>query len=236
MYGYGGDSGYQEDASGLKLLGYRYYDSATGRFLTSDPIGDGPNWYSYCGNNPVSNVDPSGLKLTIRGGTDDERAMVMMIILALGTTKEGRALVQELLYGKEEYIIELSRSKSDGSTRGSVTDDTGHRGHYIRIDLDQVENETLWGTDGKVFPITLARALAHEIIHLIKFPGPPQPNEDVVIGLENSIMNELGEKYVRDPLSHGKASPNKSAPGLLTGPFLIPRVGAPGLISQGVKW
>ncbi|MFO0044605.1 MAG: RHS repeat-associated core domain-containing protein, partial [Armatimonadota bacterium] len=35
-FGYAGDFGYQEDASGLKLLGHRYYDSSTGRFLTRD--------------------------------------------------------------------------------------------------------------------------------------------------------------------------------------------------------
>jgi RHS repeat-associated protein len=35
---YAGGFGYQEDAIGLKLLGHRYYDSSTGRFLTRDPI------------------------------------------------------------------------------------------------------------------------------------------------------------------------------------------------------
>ena len=29
--------------------------------MTEDPIKDGLNWYSYCGGNPVSFVDPSGL-------------------------------------------------------------------------------------------------------------------------------------------------------------------------------
>ena len=33
----------------------------TGRFMTEDPIRDGLNWYTYCGNNPVMFVDPSGL-------------------------------------------------------------------------------------------------------------------------------------------------------------------------------
>ncbi len=35
-FGYAGGFGYQEDATGLKLLGHRYYDSSTGRFLTRD--------------------------------------------------------------------------------------------------------------------------------------------------------------------------------------------------------
>jgi len=61
-FGYGGLFGYQSDAdSGLKLLGHRYYDSSTGRFLTRDPIYSGRNWYAYCENNPLSFADPTGL-------------------------------------------------------------------------------------------------------------------------------------------------------------------------------
>jgi len=39
----------------------RSYSPKTGRFLTEDPIGEGLNWYAYCGNNPVMFVDPLGL-------------------------------------------------------------------------------------------------------------------------------------------------------------------------------
>jgi len=61
-FAYGGPYGYQEDPdSGLKLLGHRYYDPSTGRFLTRDPIKDGRNWYGYCGNNSTKFADPSGL-------------------------------------------------------------------------------------------------------------------------------------------------------------------------------
>jgi RHS repeat-associated protein len=60
-FGYSGGAGYQEDETGLQLLGHRYYDASTGRFLTRDPIKDGRNWYSYCDNNPVTRVDPNGL-------------------------------------------------------------------------------------------------------------------------------------------------------------------------------
>ena len=41
----------------------RYYAPRTGRFVTEDPIRDGLNWYTYCGNNPIMFVDPSGLIL-----------------------------------------------------------------------------------------------------------------------------------------------------------------------------
>jgi RHS repeat-associated protein len=71
-FGYGGGFGYQEDGTGLKLLGHRLYDSSTGRFLTRDPIKDGRNWYVYCENDPVNLTDPSGL--SVRGDNAARRA------------------------------------------------------------------------------------------------------------------------------------------------------------------
>ena len=60
-FGFAGGHGYQEDGdTGLKLLGHRYYDPSTGRFLTRDPAKDGRNWVAYCGNNPLKSVDPDG--------------------------------------------------------------------------------------------------------------------------------------------------------------------------------
>jgi RHS repeat-associated protein len=47
---------------GLQLLGHRYYDPSTGRFLTRDPIEDERNCYGYCDSNPVDAVDADGLK------------------------------------------------------------------------------------------------------------------------------------------------------------------------------
>jgi RHS repeat-associated protein len=63
-YRYIGDSSYYDDgASGLMLLGARYYDPTVGRFITQDPIGQagGLNFYDYTSGNPVNAIDPSGL-------------------------------------------------------------------------------------------------------------------------------------------------------------------------------
>ena len=60
-FGYAGPFGYQEDSdSGLKLLGHRYYDSSTGRFLNRDEAMDGRNWFVYTEPNPLRNIDPNG--------------------------------------------------------------------------------------------------------------------------------------------------------------------------------
>jgi RHS repeat-associated protein len=62
-FGFVGNEGYQSDPdSGLMLLGHRYCDSSTGRFLTRDPVEDGRNWYDYCDNGPQKYIDANGLQ------------------------------------------------------------------------------------------------------------------------------------------------------------------------------
>ncbi len=61
--GFGSGYGYYADAeTGLSLLGHRYYDTGTGRFINRDPIGyeGGANLYAYVDNNPVDGTDPNG--------------------------------------------------------------------------------------------------------------------------------------------------------------------------------
>ena len=61
---------YLDQEIALYLLGSgnngRYYDAATGRFLSEDPTkeaGGDANLYRYTGNDPVNNLDPSGHSL-----------------------------------------------------------------------------------------------------------------------------------------------------------------------------
>lgn len=51
---------YYDSESGLYYLNGRYYDPSVRRFTTLDPAEDGVNWISYCGNDPVKYIDPSG--------------------------------------------------------------------------------------------------------------------------------------------------------------------------------
>ncbi|MBE0418380.1 MAG: RHS repeat-associated core domain-containing protein, partial [Coriobacteriia bacterium] len=62
-------AGYCYDSlTGLYYLSQRYYDPATFQFLSKDPIrGDGEeSAYQYCGGNPISRTDPSGLSYLLR--------------------------------------------------------------------------------------------------------------------------------------------------------------------------
>lgn len=59
-FGYAGY--FLHQASGLNLTLYRPYNSALGRWLARDPIGEygGVNLYGYVGQNPLNRIDPYG--------------------------------------------------------------------------------------------------------------------------------------------------------------------------------
>ncbi|WP_454855443.1 RHS repeat-associated core domain-containing protein [Promicromonospora soli] len=57
----------KDAATGLTLIGARWYDESAGRFITVDPIMDMTdpqqwNGYAYAGNSPLTKSDPTGLR------------------------------------------------------------------------------------------------------------------------------------------------------------------------------
>jgi RHS repeat-associated protein len=71
-YGYTGREFDKE--SGLQYTRARYLDATNGRFISEDPIGfkgGDTNLSRYVGNNPIGNVDPTGLsRLFLPNDTD----------------------------------------------------------------------------------------------------------------------------------------------------------------------
>jgi ribonuclease T1 len=49
-----------EGGMNLDYFGARYYDPEIGRFISTDPMDQFWDSYSYCGGDPVNNVDPDG--------------------------------------------------------------------------------------------------------------------------------------------------------------------------------
>ena len=78
---------YDEELDSVYLRN-RYYQPTTGRFITEDPAKDGSNWYAYCENNPVNNIDPMGHNpekvLDDDGNTIDVRYDLRTLIETVG--------------------------------------------------------------------------------------------------------------------------------------------------------
>jgi RHS repeat-associated protein len=94
--GWGYEAEYSDSTEpylGLSYLEQRYYEPATGRFISRDPIGfdGGLNLYAYCDNDPVNMVDPDGLGGVWIGGVhlgDDHPWLVFDapgLVAGLGT-------------------------------------------------------------------------------------------------------------------------------------------------------
>lgn len=62
---------YADTETGLYYNHHRYYDPTQGRYISSDPLGlaAGMNTYAYAANDPVNNIDPTGLLLFAFDGT-----------------------------------------------------------------------------------------------------------------------------------------------------------------------
>jgi RHS repeat-associated protein len=186
-FGNGGAFGYQEDATGLKLLGHRYYDSSIGRFLTRDPIKDGRNWYAYCGNDPVNRADPSGL--VPRPLNDEERAYVDQAIAEIEAVEPDYGKLLRILFNAGGILV-------DDEATNSTTTQT-----HIILNKAVFATLRLESRGGMPHDAGLARLegyLVHEFTHYIDIAlgyklrgGNTDYTEDNAYGRELQYLSKL---------------------------------------------
>jgi len=152
-FGYAGAFGYQEDATGLKLLGHRLYDASTGRFLTRDPIKDGRNWYLYGENDPVNRIDPEGLKnaLIVLGAVDGwyQQGVQQIILnhLIAGLEKDGYDVTIIIDPTKDQFLHEAGNTDAL-VVIGHGTNDPG--GPFHGMPTFQANGDDPWNLDADV--------------------------------------------------------------------------------------
>ncbi len=94
-----------DDESGLMFYGARYYNPKLGRFITADTIVQAPdnpqtlNRYTYCNNNPVNNIDPSGHSWFKKFWRSFAGAAIGAFIIFAGPAAWGLTLMQAGILG-----------------------------------------------------------------------------------------------------------------------------------------
>jgi RHS repeat-associated protein len=122
--------------TGLHYYNARWYDAELGRFISEDPVGDpnNPNLYSYCRNNPLRFIDPTGLYY--EGYVSQSEAMSM---------HQSRSSSSGGNYGGTSGGNQGGASSSDGSGssgREAAPGSTKSKDFWGR------ETETTWDKDG----------------------------------------------------------------------------------------
>jgi RHS repeat-associated protein len=176
--------------TGLYHYRARYYDAASGRFLSEDPAGliGGITRYAYVRGNPISLADPFGLEVTVSNlYSASEAQQVQSLLNTIQGTDRGQALFGEL-EGKDVLIV------PDNQSNAPYTDvfDNGSSSIVYFDVSDQYPIETDTGTEDA----SLERMLAHELGHAAIGPLPLHAAERRCINLwENPIARELGQPY-----------------------------------------
>ena len=127
--------------------GARHYDAAVGRFATVDPMGEEDSQtslYSYCLNNPVNFIDPSGcLTSPIYDrdgnllGTDDEGLQGEAIIMDKSNFKQNMSHEEALSHnlGYSGLVYDEARSRYVTSFSG-LKDRPDYDGYFTKAEAD----------------------------------------------------------------------------------------------------
>jgi hypothetical protein len=143
----------------------RYYDPDTGRFTTADSVtpggganSQGLNRYSYCSNNPVKYVDPSGHAEFISDMIASTKEIIMSKIQSLKDQfNPSKSLDFMLIKGDKEYLKQLeTRSDSifNNSFMNNLTWAYSDTKKDINVLTGDMENRPGW-----YVPIICALAL-----------------------------------------------------------------------------
>ena len=118
----------------------RYYNPASGRFITEDPVKDGSNWYSYCGGNPVALLDVYGLEssyIALREWINDRDIELDYISSQINWNSK-----------TDTATAVLYNSNNNTSKKASFT--AGKDGNYIKNGRIYVDIYKLWSEFGTI--------------------------------------------------------------------------------------
>ena len=203
-FGFVGKGQYQTDNdSGLQLLGHRYYDASVGRFISSDPAKAGDNWYAYCGNRPLSGIDPNGLKIVPPSNPGD-RNDYNTALKYLFRDPSYRKMWRDLEKSPRIHHIKINHDGDDRYDPGNgdigwdprsalETTDGGRQSPALGLGH---EADHAWGDD---------RGILHRLSNTLTEDNYENEEEKrVITGRESKFADQFGESTRQDHLGNTK--------------------------------
>jgi RHS repeat-associated protein len=191
----------------LLLCTYRWYDPATARWLTRDPIGyaGGSNLYGYVGGNPVGGVDPWGLKFSYVESKRDPNFWPKIVALLnhLADSPTASKIIGDCQKDPDRIYV-FHRRTSDPQVAHVSEIGQGSTGTY-HIYFDPDRNGILVTGSGQALDTPAEVVLIHELGHVngqtggVGYPDPGNGTRgatcapgDVVFEVENRVRRDLG--------------------------------------------
>ena len=185
-------TGRENDGTGLYYYRARYYNPATGRFISEDPLGFGGgdvNLYAYVADSPTNFTDPFGTTITVNGNGANG-ASYQQAIAYLMRDPGMAAIINDLIRSSTNYNIDFNSNDDDHYDPST---------HTVAWDPNSALRTTNNGCQ------TPALGLGHEMAHADApwwapwvgwIPWPAYDNLEerrVITGAETSAAHTLGE-------------------------------------------
>jgi RHS repeat-associated protein len=205
----------EEDPTGLKNEGMRYYDLETDTFITKDPAGfvDGPNLYAYVRQNPWTKFDPEGLEETAAGAKVDRDGHHVSPV----ETWDKNGLSKEV----QEHLNEV-RIKNDDVDHGWSKAHKSYNERADEITKDYVKNARKLGKDPSSMSAKEAKDFADGLVKEL--------NKDEYISKFNEMV-EAGHGTAKELNAMRKVA---LAEGVLTDSGMLAKFGRVAAKAEGL--
>ena len=200
---------YFDQETGLHYNLNRYYDPKTGRYLRTDPYGEGLNLYAYVFNNPLNWVDPLGYCavkkfFTLKGQADFWAGFGDFLTSGFGLTylfdipsltEWIRSQWNEQYWGGEDYINYESGLYTAGAFAGDIVGGT-----LLGVGVAKVGSKVVKGLKGLKAPKSVEHQRLLNVLHQRELGLDPATKTFRAIEAQvgTRLESQIGRRLSRD--------------------------------------